>query len=181
MAQYTIDGTTIEYISKKFGIEKEDVIELNKKYNELHSRLKEQYLAHIMRNLEDFVRETQKTPLFKITSHPSLFPLSQEVGSAVYNKGRLFDITYDCSLDPKQARAVIAHELGHLFYMVIYGKDYKEKHEPLSSVFGIFTIAGKNDFYSNRQNFLLHKSCNDIVDDFSLLRNRTQEKFNISK
>jgi len=47
--------------------------------------------------------------------------------------------------------------------------DEKVLTEPLSSIFGIFTITDKNDFYKDYSRKLNHNSWKDIVEDFALL------------
>lgn len=51
-----------------------------------------------------------------------------------------------------------------------------ETHEPMSSLFGTFVMIHKLKTSSKKK----HHSEEDIVDDFSLLMNRENGKFNVS-
>lgn len=183
MSQFQMDEEKILAIAEKFGINADTVRDLYKKYADLSMRMKDQFLAHVMRSLEDYIRENCDAPLFRITCKASTNnPAIKGTGCASYQKKLAFNIVYDSQMDAKQARVVIAHELGHLFAITVFNKDYKEKHEPLSSIFGIFTILDKNDFYSDKSKTIpfQHKSWNDIVSDFSLLKNRADGIENLS-
>ena len=181
MGAFEFTDETVAHIAEKFNIDRQTIKTLYDKYADIHKRMKSQYLAHVMRSLEDYVRETCDAPFFCITCTPSSNnPAIKGTGCASYKKNQCFNILFDSMLDAREARVVIAHELGHLFSIITFGMEYKDKHEPLSSVFGIFTIIDKNNFYANETRPLLHHSCNDIVDDFALLKNRADERYNIS-
>ena len=61
-------------------------------------------------------------------------------------------------------------------------KQYDEKTmtEPLSTILGIFTILDKNEFYHNKTTPFKHRSPEEVLKDFSLLKNRAFNKLNIS-
>ena len=181
MTQFVIDSEKIDYIAKNFNLTYETVDRLFKNYQKLQYKNKNQYLAHIMRSLEEYIRENCNAPFFRISCKPSSNnPALKGTGCASYKKGISFVILYDSSLSPKDARVVIAHELGHLFWITLADKKYDDTHEPLSSVFGIFTIMDKNDFYADKANLYQHDSWQSIISDFSLLKNKAEEKYNIS-
>ena len=171
----------IKFIAEKFKTNEKTVESLFSKYVALLPRMKEQYLAHVMRSLEAYLREKCNAPLFVITCKPSSDnPAMKGGGCASYKKGQFFNIVYDSKLDAKQVRIVIAHELGHLFWIAIANKEYEENHEPLSSIFGIFTIFDKNDFYADKTVPFQHDSWQDIVLDFSQLKNKIEGIENLS-
>lgn len=181
MTQFEMDSGKIKYIADKFNLNSADLLLLHNKYCELQQKNKKQYLAHIMRSLEEYIRETCNAPFFRISCKPSSNnPNLKGTGCASYNKNISFVILYDSSLSPKDARVVIAHELGHLFWITLTNRKYSEAHEPLSSVFGIFTIMDKNDFYSDKTKTYQHDSWQSIVSDFSSLKNKAEGKYNIS-
>ena len=181
MSQFLINDEKILKIAKTFNVSKETVQKLHEEYSSLNGRMKNQFLAHIMRSLEEYIRENCNAPLFRITCRASTNnPAIKGTGCASYKKNLAFNIVYDSQMDAKQARVVIAHELGHLFAITVFNKDYKEKHEPLSSIFGIFSILDKNDFYAEKTVPFQHKSWEDVIADFSLLKNRSEGKENIS-
>lgn len=181
MSQFSIDEEKIERIAKTFSITDVAVSELYRKYSDLNSRMKDQFLAHVMRSLEEYIRENCNAPLFRITCRPSTSnPAIKGTGCASYKEKLAFNIVYDSQMDQKQARVVIAHELGHLFALTVFKREYRDKHEPLSSIFGIFTILDKNDFYAEKTVPFQHKSWEDVISDFALLKNRAEGKENIS-
>ena len=181
MSLFSVDTEKINHIAERFETKQKTVEELHRKYSELNGRMKDQFLAHVMRSLEEYIREHHNAPLFRITCRASTNnPALKGTGCASYKEKLSFNIVYDSNMDPRQARVVIAHELGHLFAITVFNRDYKEKHEPLSSIFGIFTILDKNDFYAEKTVPFQHKSWQDIVSDFLLLKNRAEGKQNIS-
>lgn len=181
MPNFTPIDADFNYMSESFHINVEQIKELQNKYKKLYESVKGQYLAHIIRSLEEYIRKELNAPFFTITCRPSSYNNALKgTGCASYIEGISFNIVYDCSLDAKSTRVIIAHELGHLFNAILFDKKYDEIKEPLSSIFGIFTIIDKNNFYANETKPLLHKSCKDIIDDFKQLENKTCGKLNIS-
>jgi Zn-dependent peptidase ImmA (M78 family) len=75
-------------------------------------------------------------------------------------------------------RINIAHELGHLYLLARYyaetGKEndpnLERTTEPLSSIFGLFTISDKNHFYENlASSGRNHTEWQSILEDFKNL------------
>ena len=181
MNNFKIDDSKITYIAEKFDIKKGTVQELYHHYKKIEETNTSQYLAHVIRSLEQYVRKVCDAPFFRITCTASSNNSNLKGGGcASYKEKFSFCIVYDSHLEPKDARIVIAHELGHLFWTVTLKQEYKQKHELLSSVFGIFTMLDKNDFYANKTSDYQHSSWLSIVDDFSCLKNKEEGKFNIS-
>lgn len=80
----------------------------------------------------------------------TVWPAAAKLGTAFFKPWYAYDIRYDASLDPREKRVVIAHELGHLFWMVNAKlNSYDAGHEPVSSVLGVFTMMDKNRFYAS--------------------------------
>jgi Zn-dependent peptidase ImmA (M78 family) len=81
---------------------------------------------------------------------------------------------------------LLAHELGHLFILELvnstfnYQFDEKTQVEPQATILGILTIFDKNEFYHNKTTPFKHRSPEEILDDFSLLSNRDNNKLNVS-
>lgn len=76
-------------------------------------------------------------------------------------------------------RDYIAHEIGHLFYLAKVDAMYKAKGEkmynttvePMSSVFAVFAMSEKNDWYAN-YNIALenHKDWKQILDNLAAVQ-----------
>lgn len=185
---FEIDEVKIKKIAEEFSIEEETVALLAKEYETIQKGMKKQYLAHIIRTMEIQLQDITKNPMFKITVKPLPLTEGNMSARAQYQPGRFFSIGYPENMDDIQLRVCLAHELGHL-YLVEYINnlskevrvDEKTNIEPLSTVFGIFAILDKNNFYSTLpERKLLHKTWESILEDFKLLANRNKKIYNIS-
>jgi Zn-dependent peptidase ImmA (M78 family) len=149
--------------------------------------MKQQYLAHTIRAMEDHLRSLPGNEMFRIICSPvAEAEKSVGIASAHYYKNRYFAIYYHPETDEKLLRVMLAHELGHLFLVDMFNAsldtDYDEntRMEPMSTVFGVFTILDKNDFYYSKTAPFKHRSPGEVLDDFSLLLNRDAGKLNVS-
>ena len=147
--------------------------------NEKFSRgLKSQYLAHIVREMEVRLRKIPGNEMFQIILSPvdKSFKILKFI-NAYYYKNRYFAINYHPNLDEKQLRIMIAHELGHLYLVDLLKSTPALKKalgndalvEALSTIFAIFSIFDKNDFYHNRTGKYKHKTPEAILEDFDFL------------
>jgi Zn-dependent peptidase ImmA (M78 family) len=188
MTDFTATDEIVRKISEQFGVTKTDVETFrNFFYQSIVANMKRQYLAHVIRTMEDKLREIPGNEMFRIVCSP-VEEGARDIGiaGAHYYKGRYFAIFYHPSTEEKHLRIMLAHELGHLFLIEFlnsqFGRNYTESTliEPFSTILGIFTILDKNDFYHNRTGPFKHKSPEAVLHDFSLLTNREAEKLNIS-
>jgi hypothetical protein len=187
MPDFTVTDEIISKISVQFKVPKLHVKQLYELYEEISDAMKLQYLAHVIRTMEDKLRELPGNEMFRIVCSP----FSQDskdlgIASARYYRGRYFAIFYHPKTDEKQLRMLLAHELGHLFLVELFNsrlsRDYTEKTqiEPSSTILGIFTILDKNEFYYNKTSPFKHASPDQVLTDFFLLKNRFDEILNIS-
>ena len=141
----------------------------------------------MIRAMEQYLRKEIDNPFFKIEcqavrENAPFF----DIGVAQYHPKRYFTIFYHPKMDVKKLRVCLAHELGHLFLIEIFNNSSDETFtennntEPISSIFGIFTIFHKNFFYEKGSRILNHKSPEDIIKDFLQLNNKNKNKLNIS-
>jgi hypothetical protein len=173
---YKIDSIKINKIVSEFNIKKESVEELQKHYVDFSPNIRKQYLAHIMRSLECYFRKVLKNDRFIVICEPyKKFSPGQKHASADYFQGSKFVIYYDNNLPDIKKRDYIAHEIGHLFLLAKKDNANKDKREnmyagttePLSSIFGIFAMSEKNDFYANYDvSVENHRSWQEILDNF---------------
>jgi hypothetical protein len=169
-SEFKIDNARIEKISKEFQIEKDIVDILYKAYLVFSPNLQGQFLAHVMRGIEYYIRNRMKNNRFIVICEPykkgEFHPGQKQAVSYYYppkatirssdKKSSSFIINYNGDLPEKELRDYIAHEVGHIF-LVAMAKDNAGSWnsnkipdtEPLSSIFGIFTMSEKNDFYAN--------------------------------
>ena len=188
LSDFSVTSELISKISKTFGITEDGVNSLYKVYrNKLSTAMKRHYLAHIIRAMEERLRELPSNEMFRIICTP-VAEDSRDIGIACahYYKGRFFAIYYHPKTNEKQLRIMLAHELGHLFLLELVntglGYNYSEnlQIEPTSTILGIFTILDKNDFYHNKTVAFKHNSPDDVLNDFQLLLNRVRGICNLS-
>ena len=182
MDEYKITGKKLSAISEKFDIKLETVKRVHNIFVSVLSDVKNQYLAHIIRCMETYFRKLTKNKMFQINCYP-LDPNSPvlNVGCAQYYPKKFFSIFFHPKMDEIQLRVCLAHELGHLFLVELLNDSNKKYHEPydektltepISSIFGIFTIMDKNDFYKDYCQKLNHRKWENIIEDFLHLQNK---------
>ena len=187
MPDFTATGELVSKIAAQFNTPEKTVADLRDFYQRFAADMKRQYLAHVIRTMEEQLRTVSGNEMFRIVCSP-VDESSKELGiaGAHYYKGRYFAIFYHPRTDEKQLRVLLAHELGHLFLLEFVNstldKQYNEKTmiEPLSTILGIFTILDKNEFYHNKTAPFKHKTPEEVLADFSLLKNRAASTLNIS-
>jgi hypothetical protein len=170
-----INAIGASYRSKGITITQANVEQLHREFIQLTTSIKGQYLAHITRVMENYFREMTGNPLFIIKYTPYADHTRRGGCAAAFHPGRRFVIFYPPDMPERDLRVRLAHELGHLFLLASLEGKKKDKRlpvyegttEPLSSIFGIFTISDKNDFYANaRESGRNHEKWEDILKDF---------------
>ena len=188
MPDFTITDEIISKIAKQYSVKKERIEVVREFYKKFSGSMKQQYLAHVIRTMEDRLRVVTGNEMFRIICSP-VAASSPELGLAKsqYYPGRFFAIYYHPSTNEKQLRVLIAHELGHLFLVELANSipDTREcnegtETEPLSSILGIFIIMDKNEFYHNKTVPYKHTSPDEVLKDFSLMEKRSKNIFNVS-
>lgn len=179
--EFVITNERLDIIANEFGIRKDSVDRLFNEFENLKSQIKDHYLAHISRVLEKYFKEKTGNLEFYIECKPFKVTAPGQRGAiSFYNRFRKFLINYDSTLPEKERRINIAHELGHLYLLARYyaetGKEYDPKleatTEPLSSIFGLFTITDKNHFYETLpESDRTHNNWQEILDDFKKIQN----------
>lgn len=182
MDEYKITEEKLKAISEKFEISLGTVRRIQNVFLGVLTDVKNQYLAHIIRCMETYLRKRTKNKMFQINCY-ALDPKSPliNVGCAQYHPKKCFSIFFHPRMDEIQLRVCLAHELGHLFFVEMLNDlaeeneepyDAKTLTEPISSILGIFTIMDKNDFYQDYCRKLNHRKWENIIEDFLLLKNR---------
>jgi Zn-dependent peptidase ImmA (M78 family) len=187
MPDFTVTDEIINKISSRFEARKEIIEGLRTFYDVFAKDMKRQYLAHIIRTMEERLRQVSGNEMFRIVCSP-VDETSKELGvaSAHYYKNRYFAIFYHPRTNEKQLRVMLAHELGHLFLIEMLNTkfdlqcDEKTLIEPMSTILGILAIFDKNEFYYNKTSPFKHTSPDEVLRDFSLLKNREKNKLNVS-
>ena len=187
MPDFTVTDDLIAKIATRFGTTEGSVKRLHGFYQNFASGMKQQYLAHVIRTMEDQLRLVKGSEMFRIVLSP-LDASSKELGlaGAQYYDKCYYAIYYHPNTDEKQLRVLLAHELGHLFLLELANAAQKDAFvpenmlEPLSTIFGVFMMLDKSDFYHNRAVPFRHKSADEVLQDFSLIANRSADKLNVS-
>ncbi|MDR2953196.1 MAG: hypothetical protein LBU82_08145 [Treponema sp.] len=173
-----IDKIVSSYNAQGISITRDNIEQVHDEFKKLTTNIKGQYLAHITRVMENYFREMTDNPLFFIKYTPYKSSERKTSCGAVFYPGRRFVIFYPSELPEKDLRVRLAHELGHLFLLASLENKkidkripvYEGTTEPLSSVFGIFTISDKNHFYANAlESDRNHGNWDAILDDFLAL------------
>ena len=187
MPDFEVTPETITKISSMFCVPEQHVADWHDLYKrKIKKSMKLHYLAHVIRTMEESLRELPGNEMFRIICTP-VAENSENIGiaSSHYYKGRFFAIYYHPSTNEKQLRIMLAHELGHLFLLELVntqlGQNYDgtKQIEPLSTIMGIFTIFDKNEFYHNKTTAFTHISKDEVLNDFHLLHNRNRGRYNI--
>jgi hypothetical protein len=188
MPDFTVTDEIVAKISANFNTPKETIKSLHEFYRGIQTDMKRHYLAHVIRAMEEKLRDIPGNEMFRIVCSP-VEESSKNIGiaSAHYYKGRYFAIFYHPKTKEKQLRIMLAHELGHLFLVeLVNSKSGSSKFnestmiEPVSTILGIFAILDKNEFYHNKTAPFKHASPEEVLHDFSLLNNRDNNTLNIS-
>lgn len=170
MPSFKVTPDVITKISEQFKISEESVDKLHTFWCELVSSMEKQYLAHVIRAMEQELRKRPGHDFFKI----DCVPIPGAVGrkpQAHYQKGQYFAIYFCPKPNEREMRSELAHELGHLFLVAYFDSLRQDitkdtKIEPQSSIMGIFTILEKNEFYQNTARDFLHDSVDEVLKDF---------------
>ena len=179
MSEYqNLSNEAIDLAHKAFSVTPSQIKKFEARYKSLVGKIPYQYMAHIIRSLETYIRKERGMNFFRIVCTPSdTEKIKNGLAAGFYKENRYYNICYNKHADELQVRVAIAHELGHLFYLIEYDKLMDDKHEPMSSLFGAFVMIHKLKTSSKRK----HRSEKDIIDDFTLLMNTENEIYNMSK
>lgn len=151
-----------------------------------HSAFKLQYLAHLVRSMESYIRKEFKDHrFFRI----ELQPFRDDdpylgAASAQLFAPYTYIISYHPAMDSKQLRICLAHELGHLFLCILADKkpeEYRSKEsEALSWAFAALAIFDKTDFYLNKEKDFLYDEVHALLAGFRAMINRAKGVLNSS-
>ncbi|MGP1520513.1 MAG: ImmA/IrrE family metallo-endopeptidase [Treponema sp.] len=172
-----------------FNISQDNISSISDWYDKLIKNVPYQYLAHIMRTMEDYIRKNiPKAESFRITCMPTEESKDElkDLACATYQEGYSFDIVYDRNMSESRKRVCIAHELGHLWLVITTNKEYESNHEPLSSVFGLLIMLHKLDYKKQSKSSLSHKqdvcdSEEELIREFLFIMNRNNGRYNTSQ
>jgi Zn-dependent peptidase ImmA (M78 family) len=182
MPEFSINKGKIISISDQFQVKESDVDLVYRIFSRVIDGVKNQYLAHIIRCMESYIRQKTGNPMFQINT----FPLDSDspvlnVGCAQYYPKRYFSIFFHPCMEEKQLRVCLAHELGHLFIIELLNEektdgseplDKTTRTEPLSSIFGLFTVADKTHFYKETAQKFNYRSWEELVQAFVVLQKK---------
>ncbi len=181
---FKINQDRTKEIAKRFDVDPKLVKNVHDMYaNEIVPLLQDQYLAHLCRALEEFLRSKGESDSFTIRLK-SIKRKSGFGGRIQYIKERedktaQYMIHYYDQIEDLQKRIIISHELGHILFAIIFkhqndGKidpNTIEHVEPLSSLLGFFALLDRSDFYKESSGTFTHTSFEKLLSDFSLIHN----------
>jgi hypothetical protein len=168
----------IKTISSALGLSEDDIKLIHKTYNsKINGHMEGQYLAHVIRAVEQFVAEERGKKSFRVickavdgqtgiyldySDHPNV-PKGEE----------RFIIGYPKSYDSRQIRMCVAHELGHLFFGIeqrkgMFPNDIKTM-EAVANVFGLLLIFGRNALYTKKKEPFQDISWQNLIREYAAL------------
>jgi len=174
--EFEVTDEKLNDISKRFRVRKSDVKLLHRLFSDVINGVKSHYLVDIIRSMEAYLRKVTNNQSFQIRCEPTQYTtrMLHAVYTYYYPKN-LIHIFFPPSMEEKQLRIRLACVLGHMFLKEL-DNNKKESGEPLlsektlyesfSSIFGIFTIMDKNDFYTNQARNFNHHSLDEIINEF---------------
>lgn len=186
---FHLNNTRLNKIEDSFKIHKESILQLKDDYTKLVENVPYQYLAHIMRTMEDYIRKNvEKAEYFRITCMPTEESKDElkDLACATYQEKYSFDIVYDRNMSETRKRVCIAHELGHLWLVIQTNKNYDSTHEPLSSIYGLLIMLHKLDCQKQNSNSEARGEETEVEEDklikeFLFIMNRNDGKYNTSQ
>jgi predicted SprT family Zn-dependent metalloprotease len=158
MAAFKLTDELIEAISSTFELPREAVRKIYNEYNtKINSLMPQQYLGHSIRSMEQFVHDKKRKEAKKRNEKAKFFFQIRCNGYKgcprptyfMYNE--TFVIFYPSTLDEKEVRMIIAHELGHLFFNTKERNTHHDELEAVANVFGYLLLLGRNNFYSSKK------------------------------
>ncbi len=187
---FKCEPETLNRIYEEFKVDTKKVEMLKKYYEKMVESIPYQYLAHIIRTIEVYVRDNiEGSEDFRITCKPISTKMLKdlaygELSHDSYKEFYSYDILYyrnekeNTELDEIQQRVCIAHELGHLLLIIMTKTDFTiSNHEPLSTVYGILITLHKLSCKDTKRTGFSQK---EVMDGFVLMANRLKEKYNMS-
>lgn len=152
------EDENIERIAETTGLNTDSIEKLRDSFSEKflsegHSAFKLQYLAHLVRSMESYIRrELEDHRFFRI----ELQPFRDDdpnlgVASAQRSPTNTYIIYYHPAMDPKQLRICLAHELGHLFLCILADKKPEEYRSRGACALGRFSRNDEPDGRGSQQ------------------------------
>jgi len=179
MSDFNITDERIDYICKNLGIvdsaNVQMVKDLHRDFTYFYDcNVKTQHLAPIIMAMERYIQDTFKLRNFKIVIS-KMRSCNARCGIAFlrWDMNR-YDICIPESADTIGIDNIVAHELGHLFYVTncLYGKNVPnlEKDgclaDKMADVIGIFTMCNRAEFYHTKATATCQANFNMVVNDF---------------
>lgn len=184
MEDFILNDRIKKYIAEKLNVNInviESCFSIYKDY--IRKSIRENYLAHYIRAIENIIRKITKNDLFCILYQP-FKKKDPDIGIGMYYENSFYTICYPNNLDDIQIRDCIAHELGHLLIATLLKNNYPEKYkdenigainsEPISSIFGILCMLDYSNFYKERRKKFVRENETKIVDDFLFITNKNK-------
>lgn len=191
-----IDPLDIKKISDSLNLNKKYINYIINDFNNiLQPVIEKNYLSHLISAIENIINDKIKEKLkLRIEKEEEeskikellrlieakyfrLFPILLKPFPNVTKKNALsFDIKtggaiilYNNTLEDKQKRLLIAHELGHLYMKYVSTKKTEKELEKVVTAFSILAILDKDDFYRNRGRALISTSIDEILSNVERL------------
>lgn len=191
-----IDSLDIKKISDSLNLNEKYINYIIDDFNNiLQPVIEKNYLSHLISAIENIINDKIKEKLkLRIEEEEEenrikellrlieakyfrVFPILLKPFPNVTKKNALsFDIKtggaiilYNNTLEDKEKRLLIAHELGHLYMKYVSTKKTEKELEKVVTAFSILAILDKDDFYRNRSKALISKGIGEILSNVERL------------
>jgi hypothetical protein len=190
MLNYKFKDDDVDKTCEKYGINKNEFENMRDDIGKFYTNVRLQHLSSIMRNLEIKGRFITKDNNFRIewgemendsNDAHCIFDLAEMLTESK------FTISLPKNIDDEQARYVVAHELGYLFYVLemiektpktrdeivmltfkLKEKDTQNTLHRKSNIFAIVIIQERIDFYKTKvisPDGIIHKTVDKPMEE----------------
>jgi len=193
MLKAQIDDKDIKNICKKYDISNREFEGIRDEAGTFYSDVRVQHLSSIMRCLEIKGRYITKNVNFSI-EWGEMNCDSNDAHSMFSKKADKFMILLPKNVEDEDARYIVAHELGHLFYVLdeweklsrkkmisthdevemlklkLASKEEKDINHRKANVFGILMLSERKHFYTNKvpkMEAMINRTTEEIITHFN--------------
>jgi predicted SprT family Zn-dependent metalloprotease len=166
MADFKITDDKLPTIAKDLGADLDAVKKLVPIFEEFYKEVFDQHLASVIRALELYVRRKLGKFSFTISWAHSATASTTTIG--LKWAWGYYIVLPPSITDMYQIRNTVAHELGHLFYVIEYPQNVHDRdlNHTMANVIGVFTMMKRSEFYTEIAPKMARTLWTQILDDF---------------
>ncbi|MDR2579034.1 MAG: hypothetical protein LBC70_09575 [Chitinispirillales bacterium] len=180
MSDFKLNGEKLPIICSQLGITDSANValvgDLCRDYLYFYDNyVRTQHLAPIVMALERYIQKTYGKKGFKIVIKSACRDSNSKIGVAFLRWDECrYEVVVPHSIDAIATRNIVAHELGHLFYVMncLHGDGTSNLVKnsylacKMADVLGIFTILERTEFYMEKAPTVCRGNWQDVIHDF---------------